>query len=129
MAEITPISLPSLDIRRKAGFFKPIRLLVNIENGSFTPIVYSLNGRMSNECKVFYSRLAELISIKRNINKSMVVSWMRTKLNFSMLRSMLLCLRGPRSQKIVNCSKKISIQGLAPWFSCKMFLYNILFEH
>ena len=74
--------------------------IINIENGSFIPIVLSLNGGMSNECKVFYSRLAELISIKRNINKSMVVSWMRTKLNFSLLRSMLLCLRGSRSQKL-----------------------------
>ena len=69
-----------------------------MEQGNFSPLVFTINGSMGTECRAFYSRLAELISIKRKLtNKSMVSSWLRTTVNFALLRSMLLCLRGSRS--------------------------------
>ena len=41
--------------------------------------------------------LAELLAEKRNESLSKVKNWMRTRLNFNLLRSCLLCLRGSRS--------------------------------
>ena len=60
--------------------------VLEVEQGSFTPLVFAINGSIGNECKVFYSRLAELLSIKRKVEKSLVVSWMRTKLSFALTR-------------------------------------------
>ena len=52
---------------------------------------------MSKECKTFYNRIAGRISEKRNINFSVAVNWLRTRINFHLIRSCLLCLRGSRS--------------------------------
>ena len=52
---------------------------------------------MSRECSRFYSHASELIAEKRKISKSMVSAWIKTRLNFSLIRSMLLCVRGTRS--------------------------------
>ena len=72
--------------------------ILQVEQGNFSPLVFTINGSMGDECRAFYSRLAELISIKRKLpNKAMVSSWLRTKVSFALVRSMLLCLRGSRS--------------------------------
>ena len=68
-----------------------------VENGSFTPLVFSTMGGMSKECITFYKRLAVLLSEKRNENLSIVSAWVKTKINFSLIRSTLLCLRGSRT--------------------------------
>jgi hypothetical protein len=69
----------------------------NIDHGSFTPMVFSCFGGMSRECGTFVSQLAELIAEKRNTPKSMISGWLKTRLNFAMLRSCLLCIRGTRT--------------------------------
>ena len=38
---------------------------MNVEQGWFTPLVFSANGGMGRECKTFYSALAEMIAIQR----------------------------------------------------------------
>ena len=70
---------------------------MEIDQGSFTPLVFTLNGGMAGECKVLYPRLAMLLSSKRGVEKSQVTTWIRTKINFALLRSMTLCLCGSRS--------------------------------
>ena len=75
---------------------------MNVENGTLTPLVFSVNGGMGRECKKFYSRLTEMIAEKRNISNSIATTFIRTKISFSLLRSMLLCIRGSRSVKRIN---------------------------
>ena len=70
--------------------------ILQVEQGNFSPLVFTINGSMGTECRAFYFRLAELISIKRKLtNKSMVSSY-ESQLRVTK-RSMLLCLRGSRS--------------------------------
>ena len=69
----------------------------SVDQGSFTPLVFSCFGGMAKECSTFYKRLAERIAEKRNISTSLAMNWIRTRLNFHLLRSCLLCLRGSRS--------------------------------
>ena len=71
--------------------------ILEVEHGTFTPLVFSCFGGMSHECFKFYQRLAELIAEKRKINISETSNYIRTKINFSLIRSMLLCIRGSRS--------------------------------
>ena len=64
--------------------------VLQIQHGSFTPLVFSCFGGISRECKSFYDRIAELMAIKRDVSKSESVSWLRYRLNFSLIRSMSL---------------------------------------
>ena len=73
--------------------------VIQIEHGTFTPLVFSLFGGMSPECGRFYSRLSQLLSEKRKENQSITTSWVRARISFSLLRSALLCMRGSRSTK------------------------------
>ena len=83
--------------------------ILEVENGSFTPLVFALTGGMGRECKTFIGQLAEKIATKRNLNTSLVISWLRTKINFMLLRSILICLRGSRSLKKVECRDEVEM--------------------
>ena len=68
-----------------------------VDQGSFTPLVFTTSGGMGPKAKPFYARLAELLADKKQQPKSYIVAWMRCRLSFSLLRSALICLRGTRS--------------------------------
>ena len=70
-----------------------------VEQGSFTPLVFSCIGGMSKECEKFFSHAAERIAEKRKVTKSLVVRTLKLKLNFSLIKSCLLCIRGTRTMK------------------------------
>ena len=76
--------------------------VMNIEHGFFTPLVYSVHGGMSPECLKYHKHLADKIAAKTNQKCDRVVTWIRCKLSFVVLRSTLLCLRGSRG--IGNCT-------------------------
>jgi len=44
--------------------------VLQVEHGTFTPLVFSIYGSMGRECTKFYSRLADMIAEKRNSQKS-----------------------------------------------------------
>ena len=70
--------------------------IIEVEQGSFTPLVFTTSGGMAPRALIFYSALAQQLAEKRKESKSCVVAWMRCRLSFSLLRSALLCLRGTR---------------------------------
>ena len=49
---------------------------------------------MGRKCHKFYSRLSDISSEKRNLPKSLVANWVRSKVCFALLKSSFLCLRG-----------------------------------
>ena len=71
--------------------------ILHVDHGSFTPLVFTTSGGMAPRARVFYGRLAEVLADRRQQPRSNVVSWMRCRLSFSLLRSALVCLRGSRS--------------------------------
>ena len=71
--------------------------ILEIEHGAFTPLVFGSNGAMRKECIRFHKILAMKIANKQDKPYSIVMSWIRTKLFFSFIRSSLLCLRGSRT--------------------------------
>ena len=72
--------------------------IIQVEKGSFTPIVVSTFGGMGQEAESFHKRLALLISEKRNESYSHVVNYIRTRLRFCLLRSVLTSIRGVRGK-------------------------------
>ena len=71
--------------------------VMEIEQGTFTPLVFSTTGGMTEECKRYHSRLAQLLAMKKGEHYSTTIAWVRTKVSFAILRSALLCLRGSRT--------------------------------
>ena len=61
------------------------------------PLVFSCFGGMSRECSFFYKKLAEKLAEKRNLNFGEVMCFVRTKINVSLIKSLVLCTRGSRS--------------------------------
>ena len=72
---------------------------MNVEQGTFTPLVFTTTGGMGEECKRYHNRLAELVAAKKGENYANTVSWIRSKVSFAILRAALLCLRGSRTPK------------------------------
>ena len=73
--------------------------IIEVEKGTFTPLVFTTTGGMSQECQRYHSRLAELISSKKRENYATTITWIRTKVSFAILRTALVCLRGTRSRR------------------------------
>ena len=70
---------------------------MEVEHGSFTPLVFTTTGVMSHECSIYHKALAEKISQKQGERYEVIMRYLRVKLSFLALKSTLLCLRGSRS--------------------------------
>ena len=64
--------------------------------GSFTPLVFGTNGEMGVECQMFLRNLAEKLSKNDGEPYAVVMTWLRTRLSFEILRSVHLSVRGTR---------------------------------
>ena len=71
--------------------------VIDVEHGTFTPLVFGTNGGFGKECEIFIAKLAEKLSYKSDESYASVITWLRTKLSFSILKSVNLCVRGSRS--------------------------------
>ena len=67
-----------------------------MEQGTFTPLVLGTNGGMGQECAIFIKHLEAKLAEKENDSYSSVITMLRTKLSFEILKSTLLCVRGTR---------------------------------
>ena len=70
---------------------------IQVEQGTFTPLVFTVAGGMGPECLKFHKSLAEKLSNKSGERYSDVMSFIRCKLSFMCVRSSRLCLRGIRT--------------------------------
>ena len=68
-----------------------VERLMEIEQGTFTPLVFTTTGRMADEFVKYHSRLAELIANKKGESYSSAISWIRAKVYFAIVRSAILC--------------------------------------
>ena len=49
--------------------------ILNVEQGSFTPLVFNAMGGMGRECHAFYKRLTELLVEKRKQPENIIGKW------------------------------------------------------
>ena len=69
------------------------------------------------ESRVYHRRLAEMIANKKGENYSKTISWNRTIISFSLLRSSLVCLRGSRLTERrplydLNCTLNLNLRAM-----------------
>jgi len=82
------------------------RRVLDIKQGTFTPLIFTSTGGMGNECLQYHSRLAQLISIKKGEHYAKTISWIRARTSFALLRSALIYRRGSRARRKAFCDFK-----------------------
>ena len=76
---------------------KYLQRIIEVEHGQFTPLVFGTNGGIGAECELFLKKLANGLSKKQDESYSSVMTWLRTKLSFEILKSVHVCVRGSRA--------------------------------
>ena len=98
--------------------------IINVEHGSFCPLVFSTPGAPGHLATRFLKPLAGKIAEKDNEEYSAVMAWIRCKLSFALLRSAVMCVRGSRSSRhspvLVDCRRM-----LADWRPLRPELSNL----
>ena len=82
------------ELEKKRAYEERVR---EIEHGSFFPLVFSAAGGMGPIATIVYKKLASLLAEKQGRAYSSTLYWLRCKLNFSLLRSAIMCIQGSRS--------------------------------
>jgi len=79
-----------------------------LEHGTFTTLIWGTNGGMGKEASRFMKQLATLLSIQRNEEFNITMTWLRAKVSFICVRSALLCIRGSRKPWYKENPMKVS---------------------
>ena len=66
-----------------------------VECGTFTPLVLTVTGGMGPSASIFW-KLAAMIAAKRGHTYQKVITWIRQRLTFSLLRSAISAIRANR---------------------------------
>jgi hypothetical protein len=73
--------------------------ILQVEHGSFTPLVFSSCGGVGQEAAAAIRKLASLLAEKRRENYSHTIALLRLRICFALLRSSFVCLRGTRVRR------------------------------
>ena len=76
---------------------KYLQRILDVEMGSFTPLVLGTNGGMGTECQRFLKELAVKIATKNDEPYATTMKWLRTLISFEIVKSVHLSIRGSRS--------------------------------
>ena len=67
--------------------------VMNIEHGTFRTFVFIVQESVGKECEYYHKHLADKIATKTGDRYAKVLTFIRRKIYFLVLRSALLCLR------------------------------------
>ncbi|KAG1662106.1 hypothetical protein GQR58_021113 [Nymphon striatum] len=76
--------------------------IIEVEKATFTPLVFSTTGGVGEEAKFFLKRAATLLAHKKGNFYSDSAAYIRRKLSFCILRTVLVALRGYRGRPKIN---------------------------
>ena len=79
-----------------------------MEKGAFTPTVMSMSGGVGNEADRHHTQIAPLIAEKRRGSSTDVLNYIRKRLRFFLLKSVLIAIRGFRGKRLKENSTPIS---------------------
>ena len=70
--------------------------ILEVDKGTFTPLVFSCCGEAGTEATKFIKHLAMRISDKRQEQYSLTVSYIRRRIRFDILKTCVISFRGER---------------------------------
>ena len=71
--------------------------IINVDHGSFCPLIFSTTGAAGLLCDRFLKRLAALLTNDDPASYSSTMAWIRTRVSFALLRNAVMCIQGSRS--------------------------------
>ena len=71
--------------------------IIEIEHGTFTPLVFSSSGGWAPATTIAFKRLANLLAEKQGQSNNSAMSWIRCRMLHSLVESAVACIRAPRS--------------------------------
>ena len=74
--------------------------VLEVEQSSFCPLVFSLTGAMGNEAERFYRQVATLLSYRTKQTYSHTIRYIRQRIAFTLLRTTVISLRGHKGTKL-----------------------------
>ena len=95
--EKTPQKVYEINEREKKRDYN--QRVIQVEKGTFTPLIFSTTGGMGPEATKYHKRVAELISKKKKEEYTDVIKHIRTRIRFAILRGTLMAIRGDRGRK------------------------------
>ena len=72
------------------------RRVLEVEHGTFVPVVFSSSGGQGKAASALYGRIASMLADKRREPFSVVMAYIRTKLSVALMKSAVASLRGRR---------------------------------
>ena len=73
--------------------------VLQIEHGTFTPVVFSTTGGAGKEAQTLMKKIAERTASKTNQTYADVMNFVRRRVRFDLLRTTIIALRGSRGKK------------------------------
>ena len=70
--------------------------ILEVEKGTFTPVVFSCSGGSSPEASRLLKAIAMKLSVKKQMKYSEAISFLRRRIAFDVLKTCLLSFRGER---------------------------------
>ena len=70
--------------------------IIQLEHGTFSPLVFSVYGGSGRETEHVIRTLCTKVARKRNLQYSQVINWFRTKISIELVKGAILCIRGSR---------------------------------
>ena len=95
-----------------------LQRVLDVEMGSFTPLVFGTNGGMGNECQRFLKHLADKIAQKDTEPYNTVIAWLTKQISFEFLRLVHACVRGSRTpfdskiEHSLDCKINVATAGI-----------------
>ena len=85
--------------------------IVNVDRGTFCPLVFTTAGAASPECEKFLQRLCGMLASLDRMPYGQTVWYVRCRLSFALLRAAIMCLRGSRStyHRPVNALRELAV--------------------
>ena len=73
--------------------------VLQVEKSAFTPVVFSTTGIMGREADKLYKRVASLLAMKTRQTYADSIRYIRQRLSFCLLRTIVVSLRGHRGAR------------------------------
>ncbi len=88
--------------------------VLNVEHGSLTPMVFSTSGGAGPEANRHHKRIAMLMAEKKKGEYSQIINYIRTRVRFNLLKSILVAVRGERGKRVKSGPISAIEFGLIP---------------
>ena len=81
--------------------------VIQIERGTFTPLVFSTSGGMGKEASKLVKRLAERMEFSTGQRYADAVGYIRKRVRFEILKTTVIALRGDRGAKLRSANNVV----------------------